>query len=119
MIYLERDTKLQEGDLIKTSGTGGLFPQGYLIGSVDHLELMDSGLSKYAVLNPAVNFDALTSVMVILDYDGKGAETIPEDQTAVQTTVTTETTTLAETTTETTTTVTVLTTETEAANGQN
>ena len=119
MIYLERDTKLQEGDLIKTSGTGGLFPQGYLIGSVDHLELMDSGLSKYAVLNPAVNFDALTSVMVILDYDGKGAETIPEDQTAVQTTVTTGTTTLAETTTETTTTVTVLTTETEAANGQN
>ena len=119
MIYLERDTKLQEGDLIKTSGTGGLFPQGYLIGSVDHLELMDSGLSKYAVLNPAVNFDALTSVMVILDYDGKGAETIPEDQTAVQTTVTAETTTLAETTTETTTTVTVLTTGTEAANGQN
>lgn len=119
MIYLERDTKLQEGDLIKTSGTGGLFPQGYLIGSVDHLELMDSGLSKYAVLNPAVNFDALTSVMVILDYDGKGAETIPEDQTAVQTTVTAGTTTLAETATETTTTITVLTTETEAANGQN
>ena len=80
---------------------------------------MDSGLSKYAVLNPAVNFDALTSVMVILDYDGKGAETNPEDQTDVQTTITAGTTTLAETTTETTTTVTVLTTEMEAANGQN
>ena len=80
---------------------------------------MDSGLSNYAVPNPAVTFYALTSVMVILDYDGKGAETIPEDQTAVQTTVTTETTTLADTTPETTTTVTVQPTETEAANGQN
>lgn len=74
MIYLERDTKLEKGSLIKTSGTGGLFPQGYLIGTVERLELMDSGLSKYAVLTPSVNFSALTNVMVILDYDGKDAE---------------------------------------------
>lgn len=75
MIYLERDTKLEKGSLIKTSGTSGLFPQGYLIGTVERLELMDSGLSKYAVLNPAVDFSSLTNVMVILDYDGKDAET--------------------------------------------
>lgn len=74
MIYLERDTQLEKGSLIKTSGTGGLFPQGYLIGTVERLELMDSGLSKYAVLTPSVNFSALTNVMVILDYDGKDAE---------------------------------------------
>lgn len=75
MIYLERDTKLEKGSLIKTSGTSGLFPQGYLIGTVERLELMDSGLSKYAVLKPAVDFSSLTNVMVILDYDGKDAET--------------------------------------------
>ena len=35
---------------------------------------MDSGLSKYAVLKPSVDFSSLTNVMVILDYDGKDAE---------------------------------------------
>ena len=74
MIYLERDTKLEKDSLIKTSGTSGLFPQGYLIGTVERLELMDSGLSKYAVLKPSVDFSSLTNVMVILDYDGKDAE---------------------------------------------
>ncbi len=81
IIYLERDTKLEKGSLIKTSGTGGLFPQGYLIGTVERLEMMESGLSKYAVLTPAVNFSALTNVMVILDYDGKDAETNTGKQT--------------------------------------
>lgn len=74
MIYLERDTKLKEGALIKTSGSSGLFPQGYLIGTVEEIDMMDSGLSKYAVLTPAVDFSSLTSVMVILDYTGKEAE---------------------------------------------
>lgn len=74
MIYLDRDTKLKEGDLIKTSSAGGLFPQGFLIGTVESLEMMDSGLSKYAVLQPAVDFESLTSVIVILDYAGKEAE---------------------------------------------
>lgn len=73
MIYLDRDTKLKEGDLIKTSGAGELFPQGFLIGTVEHLELMESGLSKYAVIKPAVDFETLTSVIVIVDYEGKEA----------------------------------------------
>ncbi len=72
MIYLDRDTKLSEGSLITTSSASGLFPKGYLIGTVESIESMESGLSKYAVLTPAVNFEAMTSVVVITDYPGKG-----------------------------------------------
>ena len=72
MIYLDRDTSLEEGSLITTSSASGLFPKGYLIGTVEELRPMESGLSKYAVITPAVDFEAMTSVVVITDYPGKG-----------------------------------------------
>lgn len=71
MIYLDRDTKLKKGDIITTSSASGLFPQGCLIGTVSSVELMDSGLSKYAVISPTVDFESMTSVIVITDYPGK------------------------------------------------
>lgn len=73
MIYLDKDTKLKSGDLITTSSAGNLFPPGYLIGTVKSLENMESGLSKYAVIEPAVDFKTLSSVIVITDYSGKEA----------------------------------------------
>ncbi len=72
MLYLDRDTKLNEGSLITTSSASGIFPQGYLIGTVESIESMDSGLSKYAVIEPAVDFESMTSVVAIIDYPGKG-----------------------------------------------
>lgn len=72
MIYLDRSTKLKKGDLVTTSSASGLFPKGYLIGTVESIEIMDSGLSKYAVIDPAVDFEAMTSVVAIIDYPGKG-----------------------------------------------
>ncbi len=72
MIYLDRDTKLKAGDLITTSSASGLFPKGYLIGTVESVENMESGLSKYAVIKPAVDLQAMTSVVTIIDYPGKG-----------------------------------------------
>lgn len=72
MIYLEKDTTLKQGDLITTSSASGLFPKGYLIGTVESIENMESGLSKYAVLVPAVDFESMTSVVAIIDYPGKG-----------------------------------------------
>lgn len=72
MIYLDRETKLKEGDLVTTSSASGLFPKGYLIGTVESVEIMESGLSKYAVITPAVDFESMTSVVAIIDYPGKG-----------------------------------------------
>ncbi|MBO5226981.1 MAG: rod shape-determining protein MreC [Ruminococcus sp.] len=78
MIYLEKDSDLQKGDLITTSSASGLFPKGYLIGTVESVEIMESGLSKYAVIVPAVDFESMTSVAAIIDYPGKG-ETHEQD----------------------------------------
>ena len=72
MIYLDRETKMKAGDLVTTSSASGIFPKGYLVGTVDSVEIMESGLSKYAVITPAVDFESMTSVVVITDYPGKG-----------------------------------------------
>lgn len=71
MIYLEKDTTLEEGDLIVTSNTVGIFPTGYLIGSVVSIEPTDSELSYSAIIEPAVDFENLTQVIVITDFSGK------------------------------------------------
>ena len=71
MIYLDQDHTLKADDLIVTSNSSGLFPKGYLIGSVQFIAPMESGLSDYAVLQPAVDFSTLTTVVVVTDFEGK------------------------------------------------
>ncbi len=71
MIYLDKETTLKEGDLIVTSNSVGIFPQGYLIGTVVALETTESGLSYSAVIQPAMDYENLTEVMVVTDFSGK------------------------------------------------
>lgn len=71
MIYLDRETTLKPGDLLVTSNSVGLFPQGYLIGTVTSLEPMESGLSYSAIVSPAVDYENLTTVIVVTDFVGK------------------------------------------------
>ena len=57
MIYMDKTMTMQQGDLVITAGSSGLFPRG----------------CAYAVIQPAVNLERITSVVVILDFNGKGA----------------------------------------------
>ena len=67
--YLPSDCELLSGDLVETSGLGGFFPSGLVIGYVREVRLDDSGASSYAILSPAVDFDALTEVFVVKSFD--------------------------------------------------
>ena len=67
--YLTSDDEVLIGDQIVTSGLGGYYPSGLVIGSVESLQTGDDGLARYAVLAPMMDFDALTEVFVITDYD--------------------------------------------------
>ena len=70
--YLPAECELLGGDLVVTSGLGGFYPAGLVIGSVEEVQLDDSGAASYAVLIPAVDFDALQQVVVLRSYDGAG-----------------------------------------------
>lgn len=62
---LQRDADIQPGDLIRTSGLGGIHPKGILIGEVEKVDNEDSGLLKYAVIKARVEFSNLEEVMII------------------------------------------------------
>jgi len=67
--YLPRDTQVLEGDIIETSGVGGLFPKGIVIGTVLEVRNESHGISKYAIIEPAVDLDNANHVLVIKAFD--------------------------------------------------
>lgn len=67
--YLPADCQLLGGDLVVTSGLGGYYPSGLVIGSVEEVQVDDSGAASYAILAPSVDFASLTEVFVIKSFD--------------------------------------------------
>ena len=68
LAYLTDSSGVFEGDAVLTSGEGGYFPQGLIIGEVTELRSDDGGQSVYGVVKPALNVGRLTQVFVIKDY---------------------------------------------------
>ena len=67
MTYVRRDTKVQPGEAVITSGLGGVFPKGLLIGTVESSQLnRQNGMYQDIVVKPAVNYRRLEEVLVIL-----------------------------------------------------
>ena len=66
--YLREDSKVVVGDTVETSGRGGVFPKGILIGTVESVQPEESGLSYYAVIKPFVSVDSVSSVSIITEY---------------------------------------------------
>jgi len=67
--YLPGGAQLMAGDLIQTSGLGGYYPSGLVIGTVDEVQLDDSGSAAYAILSPAADLTDLTEVFIIKSFD--------------------------------------------------
>ncbi len=65
MINIPKDGDVLDGDTIVTSGYGGIYPKGLLIGHVVKLENDQEGFVKYAMIKPSVNFNSLEEVLVI------------------------------------------------------
>jgi rod shape-determining protein MreC len=66
MVNIARDADIIKNDKIITSGFGGIYPKGLLVGEVVDVVNEEGGLLKYAVLKPAVDFDRLEEVLVIV-----------------------------------------------------
>ena len=71
---LERATQVMPGGLVVTSGVGGLYPKGLLIGTVSQVLESDVDLTAYGVLTPAAEYEALEDVFVITEFKGQGTE---------------------------------------------
>ena len=72
--YMARDgSSIQVGDLVVTSGGGGLFPRGLPVGRVRAIDDRGSALFHYAELAPAVDFARIDEVLLIV---GEGAHDV-------------------------------------------
>jgi len=67
MIHLPYDAKLKKGQVVITSGFGGIYPRGIPIGEVVETGSEGSGIDKYALVRPFVDFHRLEEVFVITE----------------------------------------------------
>ena len=67
--YLSDSAQLVSGDEVLTSGKGGVYPSGLVVGTVDGVFTDPSGINRYAVVTPAAALADLTHVFVITDFD--------------------------------------------------
>ncbi len=65
MTYLDRQSNIQLGDMIMTSGLGGIYPKGIPIGRVELVGNEKNHLSLYASVKPFVSFAKLEEVLCI------------------------------------------------------
>jgi rod shape-determining protein MreC len=56
---------MQVGDVLVTSGLGGLFPRGIPIGRVRAVDDRGSALFHYAQITPAVDFARIDEVLLL------------------------------------------------------
>lgn len=55
---------LEEGDRVVSSGLGGIFPKGIVIGEITEVTIDDFGLTKLAYVKPAADFSMLNHVVI-------------------------------------------------------
>ena len=56
---------MSEDETIETSGMGGIYPKGIVIGKVKEIVGTLNPLDRYAWIEPAVDFDKVETVLVI------------------------------------------------------
>jgi rod shape-determining protein MreC len=69
MRYIPQGEEIEVGDIVLTSGLGGVMPKGLVVGEVSSVEGMDYELHQEAVVQPAVDFRRLELVLVITGFE--------------------------------------------------
>lgn len=64
MDYIPLEVDVEVGDVIETSGLGGIYPKGIVIGEVIEVRKSNSELDRYAIIQPAADFKRLEEVFV-------------------------------------------------------
>ncbi|HBS60289.1 MAG TPA: rod shape-determining protein MreC, partial [Firmicutes bacterium] len=84
MTNLARESDVIKGDIIITSGLGGIFPKGIPVGEVYDVKNEEGGLLKYAEIKTAVDFSKLEEVLVIRSAKSEIPPAVPPQPGAKQ-----------------------------------
>ena len=69
MEYIPQEEQIDVGDIVLTSGLGGVLPKGLVIGQVTEVLQMDYALFQSAAVRPAIDFSRLELVLVITEFE--------------------------------------------------
>lgn len=64
-MYIPTDANLVQGDSVDTSGLGGIYPKGIHVGSIKKIVSTKNITDRYALVETAVDFDKLNTVLVV------------------------------------------------------
>lgn len=65
MEYIDAEAELIIGDEVVTSSLGDIYPASVMIGTIRDIKTESHGLTKYALVQPTVNFKYLEQVVVV------------------------------------------------------
>ncbi|MBC7227685.1 MAG: rod shape-determining protein MreC [Thermoflexales bacterium] len=68
LLYVPQEDTVQVGDIVLTSGLGGAFPRGLVLGQVVQVVKQDFALFQEAVVNPAVDYRRVELTLVIRSF---------------------------------------------------
>lgn len=68
MEYVPQEEEIAVGDIVLTSGLGGLMPKGLVIGQVTEVQQREYETFQTATVRPAVDFSRLELALVIADF---------------------------------------------------
>jgi rod shape-determining protein MreC len=71
MKYISKTQDVMEGDIIISSGIGGVFPKGMMIGQVNHVDRQEAGLFLRINVTPSIDFSKLEEVVVVTSADNE------------------------------------------------
>ena len=69
---IDANSKVKKGDIIVTSGIGGVYPADLILGEVTDIRYDDYDAAKYAVVKSYEDIKAVTDVAVLTDFKNKG-----------------------------------------------
>ena len=69
LTFLADGAQIFPGDEVVTSGSGGAFPAGLVIGTVTNVQTEAGGQIEYGIVEPQAHLDSLVQVFIIKDFE--------------------------------------------------
>jgi rod shape-determining protein MreC len=69
LTYIFDNSEVLIGDTVLTSGSGGLYPSGLVLGKITDLKTDMTGYDDYGIITPAADLTSLTEVFVIKNFE--------------------------------------------------
>lgn len=77
MDFIPNDIEIAPGEIVMTSGLGGNFPKGLVVGQITEVIHNDNKMFQQAIVKPTVSFNRLELVLVITRFTPSEESEIP------------------------------------------